>query len=197
MSTIVVVQKSGVIVIAADSLTKAGSIKLKREFQADGKGKIFKHGDTYLGTVGALVHMDVLQSIFRKYPEKICLDSREDIFETYTRIHPILKDEYFINPAADKDDEYESSQIDGLLANSNGIFGMYSWRTVVQYSRFYAVGSGREFALGAMQATYEQCSAREIAEAGIRSAAAFDDGTDLPIEIYEVASKRKAAAGNR
>jgi len=193
MSTIVVVQKDDAIAIAADSLTKYGNLKVPKSFHPDGKSKIIKFEDTYIGTVGASVHLDVLRSIFQKYPDKICFNSREDIFETYVRIHPILKNEYFINPASTKDDDYESSQIEAVLANPRGIFAMYTWRTTPQYDRFFAIGSGRDYALGAMQAVYESLPADQIAEVGIKVACDFDDGSGLPIEMYRLQRKTSSS----
>ena len=57
-------------------------------------------------------------------------------------------------PKEEEDDPYESTQITALIANEHGIFGVYSMREVFEYTRFWAVGSGREFALGAMHALY-------------------------------------------
>ena len=45
-----------------------------------------------------------------------------------------------------------------------------------------AYGGGREFAMGAMYALYEGgLSAEEIAQAGVRAAAEFDESTALPV----------------
>src|SRR5919206_2570183 len=127
MSTIVVVKKNGEIAIAADTLTKYGSIKLRDSYRVDG-GKILRLGDTFVGIIGATVHMDVFASAVAKYPEKVSFAGRAAIFETYVALHPVLKNEYFVNSAPDAGDAYESSQIEALIANPNGIFGMYSWR---------------------------------------------------------------------
>lgn len=192
MSTVAVVQKGGIIAIAADTCTKLGNLKLLGRYKANSDAsKIMRFGDTYVATVGATVHNDVLASIFRKYPEKISFNSRADIFETYLAIHPILKEEYFINASADKDDDYESSQIDALVANPHGIFGMYTWRTVVEYERFFAIGSGREFALGAMHAVYDTLTAPEIARAGIAAGCEFDDSSELPMTLYTIEARPK------
>ena len=76
------------------------------------------------------------------------------IFETFRKLHPILKEQHFLNPKEEEDDPYESTQITALVANAHGIFGVYSMREVFEYTQFWAVGSGREFALGAMHALY-------------------------------------------
>jgi ATP-dependent protease HslVU (ClpYQ) peptidase subunit len=193
MSIMVVVKKDNVAVIAADTLMKYGPLKMPRIYHADGNQKIFQFRDSFVGTVGPSAHMDVLRTICQKHADDVCFDSREEIFETYVRIHPILKEEFFINPSADKDDAYESSQIDALIANPNGIFGMYSWRTAVEYDRFYAIGSGRDFAMGAMFTVYETESAEKIAEAGIRAAAEFDDASGWPMTLKRIELTPKTA----
>ena len=82
------------------------------------------------------------------------------IFETFRKLHPILKEQHFLNPKEEEDDPYESTQMTALIANEHGIFGVYSMREVFEYSRFWAVGSGREFALGAMHAEYAELRSR-------------------------------------
>lgn len=185
MSTVVIVRKGDVGVIAADTVSKAGSIKVKRTYRKN-HDKIFQFRDAYIATVGAVAHMDVLADALNRYADQVSLSDRESIFRAYVKLHPILKDEYFINAASDKDDEYETSQIDALILNPNGIFGMYSWRTIIEYERFYALGSGREYALGAMQAVYEERSAEEIAIAGVTAGCEFDDSSELPYTLYAV-----------
>ena len=182
----VVVKKGNVAIIAADTLTKYGDLKFPHQYHVDGNEKIFQFRDSYIGVVGASAHMDVLRTICQKHPDDICFDSRQDVFETYVRIHPILKDEYFINPSPDHEAAYESSQIDALIANPRGIFGMYSWRTACEYERFYAIGTGREYALGAMFTVYENETPEKIAEAGIRAASEFDDSSGWPMTMKRI-----------
>ena len=61
----------------------------------------------------------------------------------------------------------------------------------MEYKRFTALGSGDEFALGAMTAVYDDDtkSAENIARIGVEVAAEFDDSTGLPLEYYSVKLK--------
>jgi len=71
--------------------------------------------------------------------------------------------------------------------NPGGIFGLYSLREVDQYTRFWAIGSGAEFALGAMQVAYDQLDdAQAIARAGIEAGACFDNSSALPMSSYSL-----------
>ena len=97
-----------------------------------------------------------------------------------------------MNTSEDNDNTYESSQIDALIANQHGIFGMYSWREVYEYDKFWALGSGFDCAMGAMFSTYDLLETPEqIAETAINAACEFDDSCGLPITLYSVDLKAK------
>ena len=95
----------------------------------------------------------MFESLLAKHGD-LDFSSKAAIFETFRKLHPILKEQHFLNPKEEEDDPYESTQITALIANEHGIFGVYSMREVFEYTQFWAVGSGREFALGAMYALY-------------------------------------------
>jgi ATP-dependent HslUV protease, peptidase subunit HslV len=186
MSTVVAVRKGNQVAIAADSLTSFGSTKLQGRY-ANSKDKIIAFGDSYIGMVGSAAHNLVLRSVLKHYPEIFQLDSREAIFESYLKLHPILKEKYYLVATEEDDPEYESSRLQALIANQWGIFGIFSWREVYDYTRFWAIGSGSEYALGAMHGLYERLdSALAVAEAGVAAGAEFDDGSSLPCVSYVV-----------
>lgn len=193
MTTIVVVKKHGVAAIAADSLTTFGDMRLSSGYDAV-PDKIMACGDSFIGLSGSAAHNLVLENLIARNT-KMKLHNRGDIFESFRRMHPVLKEECFLNPKEEEDDPYESSQITALIANSSGIFGIYSMREVFEYTRFWAIGSGREYALGAMQAVYGQdLSAEEIARVGVGAGAEFDVNSSLPATLYTVKLKKKHAA---
>jgi ATP-dependent protease HslVU (ClpYQ) peptidase subunit len=71
--------------------------------------------------------------------------------------------------------------------NPSGIFGLYSLREVDQYTRFWAIGSGAEFALGAMHVAYDLLDdAQAVARAGIEAGACFDNSSALPMSSYSL-----------
>ena len=58
-------------------------------------------------------------------------------------------------------------------------------REVFEYTQFWAVGTGREFALGAMHSLYGRLdSAAAVAEAGIEAGATFDKNSGLPLTLF-------------
>jgi len=110
--------------------------------------KILHHRDTYLGFCGSAAHQLVFESLLASHTD-LDFAGKTAVFETFRKLHPILKEQHFLNPKEEEDDPYESTQITALIANKYGIFGIYSMREVFEYNRFWAAGSGREFALGA------------------------------------------------
>ncbi len=185
MTTIVAVRKNGNAAIAADTLTTFGNTRLHAS-QDVSHDKILRIGSSYIGVCGSAAHHLVLSSLLSKTPD-VQLNSKEAIFETFRKLHPILKEECFLNPKEDEEDPYESSQITALIANSSGIFAIYSMREVFEYTQYWAIGSGHEFALGAMHQVYARSeNAIDIARAGVETGITFDKNSDSPITAYSV-----------
>jgi ATP-dependent HslUV protease subunit HslV len=183
MSTVVVVRKGDRSVIGADTMCVFGNTKMSADYCVDGT-KIVRAGDCYLASVGAAAHTNVLRSIIGRYSPELSFKDSGSIFESALRLHEILKETYYLNPIEKAEDPYESSQIDALIAGPYGIFGLYSWREVFEYDRFWAIGSGASFALGAMHATYGRLrDARQIAEVGLAAGCEFDDGSGPPFTM--------------
>lgn len=185
MTTIVAVRKNGIASIAADTLTTFGNTRLPSHLDAS-HDKILHIGSSYVGVCGSAAHHLVLANLLAKTPE-VQLNSKAEIFETFRKLHPILKEECFLNPKEDEEDPYESSQITALIANGSGIFGIYSMREVFEFTQYWAIGSGHEFALGALQYAFgRHDSAADIARAGVDAGIALDKNSGAPITQYNV-----------
>lgn len=183
MSTVVVVRRHGNACIAADSLTTFGEQKKSPDYDCN-SDKIQSVGDGAISIVGSAAHALVIDSVVRGKRVRFDLRDRLRIFESFRALHAELKDHYFLNPKESEDDHaaYESSRIDALVAHPGGIFGVYALREVYEYRRFWAIGSGAEYALGAMYAIYEDSDdAEAIARVGIEAGAEFDTGSGLPL----------------
>jgi len=184
MTTIAVVKKDGIAAIAADTLTKWGSAKESAAYITNHE-KILRVGDSYLAITGSATFKMVLKDYFESATD-IRLSTTPEIFRTWNRLHSALKERYFLMPEEDKEDALESSRMDVLIANPRGIFGVSGHRTVQEFSRFYAYGSGSDYALGALYSAYDLKgrSAEELARHAIETATEFDDGTGLPITSF-------------
>ena len=194
MTTVVVVRKAGQVVIAADTLVTFGDTRLANRFERN--AKIFRvdtdEGPSYVGMSGTVAHFPVLRRALTAMPrEALKLHTKDAVFDTFTMLHPKLKEHFFLQTKEEDNDPYESSQFSVLIANAGGIFGLYSYREVFEFQQFWGIGSGRSFALGAMHALYDRArTAREIAEAGLAAGCEFDRNTAGPIDLFTL----KAAA---
>ena len=191
MTTIAVVRKNGYAAIAADTMTKWGSGRETAEYIVN-PGKIFSVGNTYLGVTGNATFQTILRDYFSRPRIYARFDSPLEIFKTWQKLHAVLKQDYYLVPGHGEDDAIESSRMDVLIANARGIFGVAAHRTVQEFSKFYAFGSGGDVALGAMYAMYDdpKRSAEDIARAAIVGAAEFDDSTGVPVTAYAVKLRR-------
>jgi ATP-dependent HslUV protease, peptidase subunit HslV len=195
MSTIVVAQKNGKVCLGADTMSSLGSLRQKAHHIVN-KTKVTQIGDTVIGLTGTSASLVVMNSYFANPDRPRDFSSTERIFETFRFAHQILKGEYFMAGYPDKGDEYESTQFHGLAANPHGIFALYSYRSAQQFHKFWAAGSGRDYALGAMQTVYDKAkTVEEIVMAGLEASAEFDSGTSGPFEVHtiELAKPAKAA----
>ena len=185
MTTIVVVRKGDTAVLAADSLTTFGTTRLAPAYDRH-PHKVASYGDSYLGVAGSAAHQLVLENLLARTPG-LDFHGKAAIYDSFRKLHPLLKDEAFLNPKEEEDDPYESSQMTVMIANPWGIYAVYSMREVFEFDRFWAIGSGRDFALGAMYVLYDTATTpRAIAEAGVTAGAEFDTGTSTPISLHEV-----------
>ena len=193
MTTLVVVKKAGQVAMAADTLVTFGDTSLSHRFEAN--TKIFKvdtpAGMSYVGMAGTVAHFPVLRKAMVALPkEQLKLGSRDEVFDTFVKLHPILKETFFLQPKEDDNDPYESSQFTVIIANASGIYGLYSYREIFEFNEFWGIGSGRSFALGAMHACWDKAkTAREVALAGMHAGCEFDKNSGGPIEVFTLKLK--------
>ena len=181
MSTLVVVKKNGYATIACDSLSTDGSITVCPENKINNH-KLFKHGDSFIGLVGWSNFNDILENILKDESTELEFSNRSTIFNSLLNIHQKMKDEYFIETNEDDDQPVESSQMSGLVVSPYGIFEFDSYRGVDEYSKYWALGSGRRYALGSLHSTYDsEKTSEEIAIATVKASCSFDDGSALPV----------------
>ena len=194
MTTLVAVRRAGQAVIATDALITFGDTRLTSRFEAN--DKIFKvdtpAGGSYIGMAGTAAHFPVLRKAMAALPkDQLRLGSKDEVFDTFNKLHPVLKESFFLQTKEDDNDPYESSQFSALIANATGIYGLYSYREVFEFKEFWAIGSGRSFALGAMHATWGKAkTAREVALAGVHAGCEFDKNSGGSVELFTVKLKK-------
>lgn len=186
MSTIVVVRKNGRVAIGADTLAKDGYTMQRASLIAN-HSKIVRIADSFIAYTGSAAWGTVLAHYFSVRERPAELSGVDAIFETFVRLHPLLKRRYGMNPNAGENNQFESSRLSLLIANQYGAFGVYGDRSVTEFATFYAFGAGYRLALGAMHVAFPRLDdPGAIARLGIEAAAEFDEDTGLPAEVHSV-----------
>ena len=189
MSTIAVVHKNGQICMASESQTTFGSTKMSGEFIVN-HAKIQQWGNSLIGMVGSVSLSMIFADIIADAKEEPDFSNEVSIFKYFTKLHKKLKNKYFLKPDEEEDDPVESSQYELVIANKHGIFGVHSLREVYHLSKYWAYGSGRYYALGAMHALYdlEGYSAERIAVEAVKAGVTFDDGSGGEVVVHMIPS---------
>lgn len=187
MTTIVVVRKERGIAIAADTMTKWGSGKETADYVVN-HGKLLQVGDTWLGLTGSATFKTILRDYFSRPKVRARFDTPLEIFRTWQALHTALKSDYQLLATGHDDEPLESTRFDALIANRHGIFGVVAHRTVQEFSRYYAFGSGSNYAMGALHALYGErgIDAETLARRAVETAAEFDDATGLPVDTQNI-----------
>ena len=183
MTTVVVTKKSGFVCIAADTLATYGDMRESADLIAN-SDKLVQIGDAWVAPTGPASAQLVLKHFVAGYDDLPVLEDIDSIFEFLTTFQRALRDDYFVQGKEDSSDDFESMRMELIIASPGGIFGAYPQRSVQEYRRFYAFGSGAEYAMGAMHNAWDTAvSAEELARIGVETAAKFDVGTGLPLSL--------------
>ena len=189
MTIICSAMKEDEIAISCDTQTNFGSLKVSSKYLKN-SNKLYSVNNSIMGVVGWSAISDMIEHLIKHNKKMFKLNSRMEIFSTLMLLHEKMKDDYFIETKEDDDQPVESSQLDALIINENGWFGIGSYREVNEYHKFWAMGSGKRIALGAMHALYDRkVTAKELVEAGVRAAAEYDDGCGLPLKTKVIKLK--------
>jgi len=198
MSTIVGIIKGNELVLAADSLTKYGDANEPEHLIKDFSKIVSFSGvssdetnkeENSLAFVGHASFGLVFQSALSRLEEPLDCRDRQAVFESFRRLIPDLKKNCYL--VSNDEDSFEGAEVDCLVANQHGLFGVYSLQNVQEYSKFYAFGSGAAYALGCLQAIYEESdSAKTLAERALSAACSFDDSTAAPFHFRTIDLKR-------
>lgn len=193
MTTIAVVRKNGYAAIAADTMTKWGTGKETAQYIVN-HSKILELGGSYIGVTGSATFKTILQDYFDRPRAYARFETPFEIFKTWQKLHAALKQDYYLVTGHGEEDVLESTRMDALIVNARGIFGVAAHRTVQEFSKFYAFGSGGDLAMGAMYTSYgdPRRSAQDVARLAIEAAAEFDDSTGLPVTSFTVKLARKS-----
>ena len=187
MSIAVAVRKDARVVLATDSQTNLGS---ERVPAANLSGpKFMQIGDAHLAATGWTLYSNILADMLGRRRSTPTLDSEVTIFKFFTRLWEELHERYnFVKDQADDaDSPFGSLDSTFLVVCAQGIFGVASDLSVLRYERYFAIGSGAPFALGAVHALYEsEHDAEAIARSAALTAIDHDVYCGHPIHVATV-----------
>ena len=138
-----------------------GALEIASDRQATGdrieklmSPKVIRYGDFYLGACGALTFMNRIQGLDHSdWPEVVSDRSVND--QVVRKVRSVWRDV--------REDVGEDSQFSILIASRAGLWVIDSDMSVVRSERFTSIGSGSQFALGALSAGAGVLDSVEIA----------------------------------
>jgi ATP-dependent protease HslVU (ClpYQ) peptidase subunit len=181
MTTIAAVQGSSWVVIGADSQVSEDNKKYRLP---DGFGKLVRNGEYLFGVAGDLRAVNILTHDFRPpAPRKDADRKLLDKFMT-SRFIPKLKSCFDMNFYG-KDSEHGSMFV---VAVRGVIYEVGSDYDCIRDERgLYSVGSGSQFALGALHALDTKprsiASGRGMVRSALMASCSYDSGTSEPVTI--------------
>lgn len=198
MSIVVGVKKDGVMALASDSLSVFGS---HREDQTNivNNQKIIEVGASFLGYTGWGLYGNILSHYLRKLKTPPRLTDEMAIFSFFLKFMKDLRERYnLVNDQANSDkDPFADLDSCFIVANRNGLFGVSSNLSVCQYRTFHAIGSGCDYAFGALHALYDSgMPAHDVARVAVEAAIHFDSdcGGEIAMRSVKTGRGQKAAA---
>lgn len=182
MSIVCAAVKDGEIAISCDTQSNDGSLTVSSK-HIKNSNKLYVVNDSIMGIVGWNAISGMVEHLIEHNKESFKLNNRVEIFSSLVLLHEKMKDDYFIETKEHDQQPVESNQLDALIINKYGLFEIGSYREVNEFKTYWAIGSGRRIALGAMHALYDQkVTAKKVVESGVKAAAEFDDCCGLPVK---------------
>ena len=186
MTIITAVRKNNEVAIACDTLVtrNGGAVISIAEYQST-PSKLIHFGDSIVGFTGSYAVKQIFIDLWEQN-EPTSLSSSGEIFRWLLSNQATLKSKYFMKTdnGNDKRQPTESQWLYALLVNVHGIFVITSYREVTEFSKFWAIGSGDRFALGALEVLYNQdLNAAEIAKKAALVATKFHPECGEPVIV--------------
>lgn len=193
MSIAVAVRKGNEIVLATDSQTDFGSYKAQPDNLSSSKMR--EIGTSLLAATGWCLYDNIFDDFLakRKIPS---LRTKAAIFSFLLKLWRELHDRYpFVNDQCDKEGDSPFGDLDSsfLVVNASGIFHVAPDLSVTEFEKYHAIGSGRDFSLGALHALYDQdLDAEPLARRAVEAAVSFDLHCGGEVCVKKIKPRAKA-----
>jgi ATP-dependent protease HslVU (ClpYQ) peptidase subunit len=173
MSIVVAVAKAGRTVMAADTQSNFGAEVLPPDNQTT--SKVRRVGRSLLGRSGWGVYDNILADLLERGETPELADTGS-VFRFFNDLWKTLHERYaFVNDQAKrKDGPFGDLGGSFMVANRNGIFYVAPNLGVTPFKKYYAIGAGADYSLGALHQIYDrEGDAGRIARAAVETAIAF------------------------
>lgn len=186
MTIILAVHKNDETVIAADTRISFGSEIIPGDNLY--VEKIITAGSSYIGSSGWGLYDNILADYVSRR-ESICLDDTSSIFSFFLELWHELHNRYsFVNDqSGGKESPFGDLDAKFLIANPKGIFHVSNNLSVRKFEKYYAIGSGSSYSLGALDALYDRkLDASTIARKAVLTAMKFDRACGGNVDLRTV-----------
>lgn len=195
MSIALAIEKNGELLVAADTLTSFGHTKVPAALHS--AVKVRRVGASLLATTGWGVYENILDDVLARRGN-VRLGTRGRIFDFFQRLWGDLHKKYsFVNDQIDEKEAGPFGNLDStfLVAGRTGIFYVGPDMSVTPVRRYFAIGSGAQFALGALNALHDsRLGAEAVARRAVEAAIAFDTYCGGEVQIHRVPGTRRRGA---
>ncbi len=150
--------------------------------------KIIKLGNAVLGGTGWAVYDDILTHYIRQSGTPR-LDNRASIYEFFLGFWKALRENYSLvnEQAVTKETPFGDLDATFLIASPGGLFNVSSDLGVTEFQQSHAIGSGAEYAMGAMHALQDaNMSDVSFIQKACEAAIAIDTSCGGTVEIMTV-----------
>jgi len=174
MSIAVAVQKDGTIALATDSVTTFG--EHQESVENLHTEKIRQIGSAYVASAGWSVYDNILDDFLAKQETVPQLTDKTSIYAFFVLFWKALHSDYSFVKDQGSDEKSPFGDLDAsfIVVNTSGIFHVSSDMAVTQFDRYTAIGSGVDYALGAINACYADKPAEEIARVAVETTSKFN-----------------------
>ena len=187
MSIIVAIHRHNQVTMAADTLTCFGDGEQAPPENCRTR-KIFPMGEAHIGGTGWAVYDDIIEHWMqgRDLPS---LNSKAAVFTFFLELWRGMRDGYpFVNDQANsKDTPFTDLDSSFLVGSAGGIFKVSSDLGVTQFKQYTAIGSGAEYALGAIEALWDRLDDDQaLCRAAVRAASRLDVHCGDDVDLVQI-----------
>ena len=197
MSIALAVEKNGELIVASDTLTSFGHTKVPPVLHA--AKKVRRIGASFLAATGWGLYENILDDVLTRR-KNLRLGTREQIFDFFLRLWGDLHKRYsFVDDQIDEKESGPFGNLDStfIVAGRTGIFYVGPDMSVTEVQHYFAIGSGAQFALGALHALHgTKLDAETIARRAVEAAIDFDTYCGGEVQIKRV-SRRGRPPGRK